>query len=160
VGAKELDRRLFSLSFPGYRLLIERPVVKGRGVGINRVFLVTFLVSIGYSTFGFGSSEILGVVGPTVVVEYSLEAPSSSAYVRVCNKTGFGFVGSIFRLELVGLPGVWLAGCGPGTLWCSMWSFDGRGSGAGSGWYRCVFAVESRLMTLFCNCSELFSCLL
>jgi hypothetical protein len=30
-----------------------RPVVKDSGVGINRAFFVTFLVTVCYSTFGF-----------------------------------------------------------------------------------------------------------
>jgi hypothetical protein len=55
LGALELDQQPFSfhirLSFDDWL----RPVVKGRGVGINGVFFVTFAVRVCYYTFGFGT---------------------------------------------------------------------------------------------------------
>jgi hypothetical protein len=50
----------------------------------------------------FGTIEILGVVCPTGVTESSLEAPSSSADVRVCKQNWVWFLGS--RI----LFGIWL----------------------------------------------------
>jgi hypothetical protein len=82
-----------------------RPVVKGRGVGINRVFFVTFAVTVCYFTFGFGTWFILSLVGPAGVVESSLEAPSSSADVRVCSQNWFCFRGfEILFRNCLGYP--------------------------------------------------------
>jgi hypothetical protein len=78
-----------------------RPVVKGIGVGINRVFSVTVAVTSCYSTFGFGTWIILSLVGPAGVVGSSLEAPSSSADVRVCSQNLFCFGNLKFCLEFV-----------------------------------------------------------
>jgi hypothetical protein len=88
-----------------------RPVVKGRGVGINRVFFVTFVVTICYSIFGSGTWIILSLVGPAGVVDSSLEATSSSADTRVCSENWFGFGDLKFWVGIVWFPGVWMAGC-------------------------------------------------
>jgi hypothetical protein len=87
-----------------------RPVVKSRGVGINRVFFVTFAVTVFYSIFGSGTWFFLSLVGPADVVEFNLEAPSSSANAWVCSQNWFWFGDLKFCLEFVWLPGVWLAG--------------------------------------------------
>jgi hypothetical protein len=112
-GSWEPDQQPFS--FP-YRLSFVdwlRPVVKGRGVGVTQAFFVTFGVSLSLC-FGSGTWFILSLVGPTGVVESSLEAPSSSADVRVCSQVKTGLVlGDLkFCLEFVlvtrRLAGGWL----------------------------------------------------
>jgi hypothetical protein len=100
-------------------------------------------VPSGYSTFDFGTREILGVVGPTGVTESSLEAPSSSADVRVCKQHWVWFWGPKFCLEFGWVTRRLAGGLLSRYIVESMWSFDGRGSGAGSGLYVCVFFVES-----------------
>jgi hypothetical protein len=152
VGTRELDRRPFSLSLQGYLLLIGRPVVKGRGVGINRVFLVTFVVTSAYSTFDFRTRDILGLVGPTGVVESSLEAPSSSADARACNQNWFWFWCLKFCLELVWLPGVWLTGSCPGTSRSRCGDWKGGVLRLAPVCMRVLFSVESRSWFI-CKCS-------
>jgi hypothetical protein len=120
-------------------------VVKGRGVGINWVFFVTFTVTSCYSIFGSGTWIILSLVGPASVVESSLEAPSSSADVWVCRQNWFCFWNLKFCLEFVWLPGVWLAGSCSNTSQSRCG--DQMDGGLGLALFVCVvcyLSVESR----------------
>jgi hypothetical protein len=117
-----------------------------RGGEINRGFLVASKAPSGYSTFGlrwFWYERDLGAVGLTGVKECSLEAPSSSADVRVCKQNWVWFGGPNSVWNLVGLPGVWLAGGVP--VHCGV-DVEFRRAGL-RGWLRfvCVrvFLVES-----------------
>jgi hypothetical protein len=113
VGAWELDQQHFSFT---YKAIVDdwlRPVVKVRGMGINRVFFVNFVVTVCYSTFGFGTwiahsatpihriPTYLSLIGPAGVVESSLEALSSIADARVCSQNWFWFWDLKFCLEFV-----------------------------------------------------------
>jgi hypothetical protein len=113
---------------------------KAEGWGIYRAFLGASKAPSGYSKFGlrwFWYERDLGVVGPTGVTESSLEAPSSSADVTVCKQNWVWFWGPKFGWATRRLAGGLLSR----YIVESMWSFDGRGSGAGSGLYMCVFSL-------------------
>jgi hypothetical protein len=116
-----------------------RPGVTCRGVGINRVFFVTFAVTICYSTFGFGTWFVLSSVGPAGGVQSSLEAPSSSADDRVCSQNCFWFWDLKFCLEFVWLRGVWLPAVVPIHRGANL----GIGRTGVWGWLRCVCGLLS-----------------
>jgi hypothetical protein len=114
-----------------------RSVLKIRGVGIDRVFFLTFAFTIFYSTFGFGTWFVLSSVGPPFVAVSSLEAPWSSADARVCSQNWFWFWDLKFCLEFVWLPGVWL----PAVVPIHRGARLGIGRTGVWGWLRCMCVV-------------------
>jgi hypothetical protein len=144
---RELDRRPFSLSFQGYRLLIGRPVVKGRGLGklteVSWALLKPKAVTLRLVYVGFGAREIW-VWSALPVWRSPASQPRRAAQTfGYVSKTGFDFGVQDSGWNLVGLPGVWLAGGVP--VHCGV-DVEFRRAGF-RGWLlyvcACVFYVES-----------------